>query len=81
MGENEPRTGSRVVTEYFDKAGLSKDLDALGFQTVGYGCTTCIGNSGPAAGAGFASRGRGEPRGFGRPLGGIAISKDASIRR
>jgi aconitate hydratase len=39
--------GSRVVTEYFDKAGLSKDLDALGFQTVGYGCTTCIGNSGP----------------------------------
>ena len=39
--------GSQVVTEYLDKAGLSKDLDALGFQTVGYGCTTCIGNSGP----------------------------------
>jgi aconitate hydratase len=39
--------GSRVVTEYLDKAGLSADLDALGFQTVGYGCTTCIGNSGP----------------------------------
>jgi aconitate hydratase len=39
--------GSRVVTEYFDKANLSKDLDALGFNTVGYGCTTCIGNSGP----------------------------------
>ena len=39
--------GSRVVTDYLDKAGLSKDLDALGFQTVGYGCTTCIGNSGP----------------------------------
>ena len=39
--------GSQVVTEYLDKAGLSTDLDALGFQTVGYGCTTCIGNSGP----------------------------------
>jgi aconitate hydratase len=39
--------GSRVVTEYFHKAGLQKSLDALGFYTVGYGCTTCIGNSGP----------------------------------
>jgi aconitate hydratase A / 2-methylisocitrate dehydratase len=39
--------GSRVVTDYLDKAGLSGDLDALGFYTVGYGCTTCIGNSGP----------------------------------
>jgi aconitate hydratase len=39
--------GSRVVTDYLDRAGLSEDLDALGFQTVGYGCTTCIGNSGP----------------------------------
>jgi aconitate hydratase len=39
--------GSQVVTEYLDKAGLTPDLDALGFQTVGYGCTTCIGNSGP----------------------------------
>ena len=39
--------GSRVVTEYLDKSGLSEDLDALGYQTVGYGCTTCIGNSGP----------------------------------
>ena len=39
--------GSRVVTDYLDKSGLSEDLDALGFQTVGYGCTTCIGNSGP----------------------------------
>ncbi|MFN9721375.1 MAG: aconitate hydratase AcnA [Planctomycetota bacterium] len=39
--------GSRVVTEYLEKAGLDKALDALGFQTVGYGCTTCIGNSGP----------------------------------
>ena len=39
--------GSRVVTEYYDKAGLTQYLDELGFQTVGYGCTTCIGNSGP----------------------------------
>ena len=39
--------GSQVVTEYLDRAGLTADLDALGFQTVGYGCTTCIGNSGP----------------------------------
>jgi aconitate hydratase len=39
--------GSRVVTEYLEKAGLDKSLDILGFQTVGYGCTTCIGNSGP----------------------------------
>jgi aconitate hydratase len=39
--------GSRVVTDYLDEAGLTDDLEALGFQTVGYGCTTCIGNSGP----------------------------------
>jgi aconitate hydratase len=39
--------GSRVVTDYLTKAGLLADLEALGFYTVGYGCTTCIGNSGP----------------------------------
>ena len=39
--------GSKVVTEYLDAAGLSPYLDALGFNLVGYGCTTCIGNSGP----------------------------------
>jgi len=39
--------GSKVVTEYYSKAGLTADLEALGFHTVGYGCTTCIGNSGP----------------------------------
>ncbi|MSP72293.1 MAG: aconitate hydratase AcnA [Myxococcales bacterium] len=39
--------GSRVVTDYLDAADLTADLDALGFNTVGYGCTTCIGNSGP----------------------------------
>jgi aconitate hydratase len=41
--------GSRVVTDYLEKTGLQKSLDALGFETVGYGCTTCIGNSGPLA--------------------------------
>ncbi|HEY0967719.1 MAG TPA: aconitate hydratase AcnA [Opitutaceae bacterium] len=41
--------GSRVVTDYLEKTGLSPYLDQLGFQTVGYGCTTCIGNSGPLA--------------------------------
>ena len=39
--------GSRVVTDYYDKAGLTEHLEAVGFYTVGYGCTTCIGNSGP----------------------------------
>ncbi len=39
--------GSQVVTDYLDRAGLQDDLDALGFNLVGYGCTTCIGNSGP----------------------------------
>ena len=41
--------GSKVVTEYYDKAGLTPFLEELGFHTVGYGCTTCIGNSGPLA--------------------------------
>ena len=40
-------TGSRVVTEYYEASGLQEDLNALGFNVVGYGCTTCIGNSGP----------------------------------
>ena len=39
--------GSQVVTDYLENAGLQKDLDAIGFNLVGYGCTTCIGNSGP----------------------------------
>ncbi|MFO7277841.1 MAG: aconitate hydratase AcnA [Pseudomonadota bacterium] len=39
--------GSRVVTDYYQRAGLLKDLEALGFHLTGYGCTTCIGNSGP----------------------------------
>ena len=41
--------GSKVVTRYYEQAGLQAPLDALGFNTVGYGCTTCIGNSGPLA--------------------------------
>jgi aconitate hydratase len=41
--------GSKVVTEYLDRAGLSEPLEQLGFNLVGYGCTTCIGNSGPLA--------------------------------
>jgi aconitate hydratase len=39
--------GSKVVTDYLEKSGLARDLEAIGFWTVGYGCTTCIGNSGP----------------------------------
>ena len=42
--------GSQVVTDYLDRAGLTEDLEALGFYLVGYGCTTCIGNSGPLPG-------------------------------
>ena len=41
--------GSKVVTKYYEQAGLQEPLDELGFNTVGYGCTTCIGNSGPLA--------------------------------
>ena len=47
VGQDVPRPRLAVVTEYLNKAGLTSDLDALGFNTVGYGCTTCIGNSGP----------------------------------
>ncbi|BDZ38203.1 aconitate hydratase [Microbacterium suwonense] len=39
--------GSKVVTDYYEKSGLNEDLEGLGFYTVGYGCTVCIGNSGP----------------------------------
>lgn len=41
--------GSKVVTDYFERSKLNEDLDSLGFNLVGYGCTTCIGNSGPLA--------------------------------
>jgi aconitate hydratase len=52
--------GSRVVTEYYEKAGLTPYLEALGFHTVGYGCTTCIGNSGPLPEAVSEAIGRGD---------------------
>ncbi len=47
MGKTSLGPGSRVVTNYLKSTGLSEALDSLGFHTVGYGCTTCIGNSGP----------------------------------
>ena len=47
LGKSSLAPGSRVVTDYLNKTGLAPYLDQLGFQTVGYGCTTCIGNSGP----------------------------------
>jgi aconitate hydratase len=70
--------GSRVVTDYLDKAGLTEPLEQLGFHTVGYGCTTCIGNSGPLPDP-VAKRDRGDwsPR---RCSAATAISKAASIR-
>ena len=61
--------GSKVVTEYLDAAGLTADLDALGFNLVGYGCTTCIGNSGPLPRADREGDHRGRPRGRRRALG------------
>lgn len=45
--------GSGVVTEYLTRSGLLPDLEKLGFHVVGYGCTTCIGNSGPLPDAGM----------------------------
>ena len=60
--------GSKVVTDYYRASGLDTYLDELGFNTVGYGCTTCIGNSGPLPRA-DQRRGRGRrPRGVRRPL-------------
>ena len=47
MGKNKFAPGSKVVSDYLNQAGLTKYLDKIGFNTVGYGCTTCIGNSGP----------------------------------
>ena len=54
--------GSKVVTRYYEQAGLQEHLDTLGFNTVGYGCTTCIGNSGPLADEIAAAVARGRPR-------------------
>jgi len=47
MGKTSLAPGSKVVTQYLERSGLSTDLEALRFHTVGYGCTSCIGNSGP----------------------------------
>jgi len=52
--------GSKVVTRYYEQAGLNEYLDELGFNTVGYGCTTCIGNSGPLANEISAAIGEGD---------------------
>ncbi|NUR77809.1 MAG: aconitate hydratase [Thermoleophilia bacterium] len=52
--------GSKVVTRYYEQAGLQEHLDELGFNTVGYGCTTCIGNSGPLSDAISAAIGEGD---------------------
>ena len=52
--------GSKVVTEYLERTGLQEDLDRLGFNLVGYGCTTCIGNSGPLPEAISAAVGEGD---------------------
>ncbi len=54
--------GSKVVTEYLGQAGLTDDLEALGFHLVGYGCTTCIGNSGPLPDEVSAGGRRARPR-------------------
>ena len=47
MGEDLARAGVEMVSEYLDRAGLTEPLEQLGSNLVGYGCTTCIGNSGP----------------------------------
>ena len=61
--------GSQVVTEYFEASGLQKDLNKIGFNLVGYGCTTCIGNSGPAARSGHQGDRRRRSRGLLGPVG------------
>ena len=61
--------GSQVVTDYLTDAGLQKDLDALGFNLVGYGCTTCIGNSGPLDPADLQGDQRQRPGRDQRPVG------------
>ena len=55
--------GSKVVTDYYDRAGLTPYLEKLGFNLVGYGCTTCIGNSGPLIAEVVDGGQRGRPRG------------------
>ena len=61
--------GSQVVSAYLEAADLQKDLDAVGFNLVGYGCTTCIGNSGPLQARNFRGHCRGRSRRHGCALG------------
>ena len=61
--------GSQVVSDYYEAAGLQDYLDQVGFNLVGYGCTTCIGNSGPLPDAGRGSDRRGRSRGLRRAVG------------
>jgi aconitase A len=61
--------GSQVVSAYLEAAGLQEDLDKIGFNLVGYGCTTCIGNSGTLAEGDFRGHCRGRPRGDLGPVG------------
>ena len=72
--------GSRVVTDYLDKTGLQPYLDQLGFQTVGYGCTTCIGNSGPLHPAHRGSDHQERSRRRQRALAATATSRRACTR-
>ena len=72
--------GSKVVMEYYDKANLVDSLEALGFHLVGYGCTTCIGNSGPLPRGGLERHRRRGPRGRLRARRATATSRAASTR-
>ena len=73
--------GSKVVTQYYDKAGLTPYLEQLGFHTVGYGCTTCIGNSGPLPDEISRAIVDGRPRRPARSSPGTGTSRRASIPR
>ncbi len=73
--------GSRVVTDYFQRAGLLEELASVGFDLVGYGCTTCIGNCGPLQPRDFRGREGGRSRSAARCSREIATSKDAFIPR
>jgi len=73
--------GGRVVTEYLKQADLLDDLEGLGYNVVGYGCTTCIRNAGPLADPIEAAIDDTRPLDDQRPLGQPATSKPASIRR
>ena len=73
--------GSQVVTEYLDASGLHQDLDTLGFNLVGYGCTTCIGNSGPLPERDRRDRSTRTIWWSRRCCPATAISRAASIRR